>query len=165
MNVGNSIVIIFFVEILFSSCSYRSKTDAELTIDELESRAIEKEFELVNLPFIAANLSNEDTIEFKNAVQDVSRSLIGRYGFTEDKLVINCYVKSNLSNFLSANYKYTKSSLVKSTEVPLHILNSFDGMFKCYSPDYLKENPTKKSFLLKFDTIYRTIIYEVKELP
>jgi len=156
MNVSNSIIIIFFVEILFSSCSYSSKTDADLKIDELESRAIEKEFELANLPFIATQLSNEGTVEFKNAAQNVSRSLIARYGFTDEKLVINCYVKSNLSSLVL--------SIVKSTELPQHVLDTFDEVFKCYSPDYLKANPTKKSFLLKFDTLDRGIVFEVKEL-
>lgn len=164
MNVSNSIIIIFFVEILFSSCSYSSKTDADLKIDELESRAIEKEFELANLPFIATQLSNEGTVEFKNAAQNVSRSLIARYGFTDKKLVINCYVKSNLSSVVLANYTYAKGSIVKSTELPQHVLDTFDEVFKCYSPDYLKANPTKKSFLLKFDTLDRGIVFEVKEL-
>ena len=124
-------------------------TDAELRIVELESRAIEKEFELANLPFIATQLSNDDTVEFKTTVQNVSRSLKANYGFTDEKLVINCYVKSNLNSLISANYKYTKGSIVKSTEVPQHILDTFDKVFKCYSPDYLKRNPSKKSFLIK----------------
>ena len=52
MNASNSLIIIFIAEILFSGCRNRSMTDAELRIVELESRAIEKEFELANLPFI-----------------------------------------------------------------------------------------------------------------
>ena len=164
MNASNSLIIIFIAEILFSGCRNRSMTDAELRIVELESRAIEKEFELANLPFIATQLSNDDTVEFKTTVQNVSRSLKASYGFTDEKLVINCYVKSNLNSLISANYKYTKGSIVKSTEVPQHTLDAFDKVFTCYSPDYLKGHPSKKSFLLKFDTLNRTIVYEVKEL-
>jgi hypothetical protein len=164
MNASNSLIIIFIVGILFSGCSNRSMTDAELRIVELESRAIEKEFELANLPFIATQLSNDDTVEFKTTVQNVSRSLKASYGFTFEKLEINCYVKSNLSSLVLANYTYAKGSIVKSTELPQHVLDTFDEVFKCYSPDYLKANPTKKSFLLKFDTLDRGIVFEVKEL-
>ncbi len=95
----------------------------------------------VQLPqkFENAVVNANDEAVYMKALDSTTLLIAESISYPKEKILINCYAKSQFGS--SNYYSFSNSVLDKTNKLPQHIQDRFDGVFKCYSADYLSQFP------------------------